>query len=103
MDLTGGDVRKFNPNRLLLRGRLAESKYLKVVEFEDSGVRGVYFDTEGRRCLALWSRAGAGMTDWVLPAGQKQVVVENKWLNRTHREGGRRTDQPVRRPTIRSC
>jgi parallel beta-helix repeat protein len=82
VDLTGGEVRKFNPNRLLLRGRLAESKYLKVVEFEDSGVRGAYFDTEGRRCLALWSRTSASMTDWVLPAGQKQVVVENKWLNR---------------------
>jgi hypothetical protein len=83
VDLTGGEVRKFSPSRLLLRGRLAESKYLKVVEFEDSGVRGAYFDTEGQRCLALWSRGGAGMTDWILPAGQKQAVVENKWLNRT--------------------
>jgi parallel beta-helix repeat protein len=82
VDLTGGEVRKFSPSRLLLRGRLVESKYLKVVDFEESGVRGVYFDLEGKRCLALWSRSGMGMTDWILPAGQKDVVVENKWLNR---------------------
>jgi len=83
VDLTGGDVRKYNPSRLLLRGRLAESKYLKVVEFKDSAVRGAYFDAEEKRCLALWSRGGTGIADWMLPAGQTKVVVENKWLNRT--------------------
>jgi len=82
VDLTGGEVRKFNLSRLLLRGRLAESKFLKVVDFESAGVRGAYFDTEGKRCLALWSRGGMGIMDWVLPAGQKEVIVENKWLNR---------------------
>ena len=45
-------------------------------------MRGAYFDLDGKRCLALWSRSGMGMTDWILPAGQKEVVVENKWLNR---------------------
>jgi len=83
VDLTGGDIRKFSPSRLLLRERLAESKYLKTVDFENTGVRGLYFDSEGRRCLALCPRGGSEMTDWILPPGQKEILVENKWLNRT--------------------
>ena len=95
VDLTGGEVRKFNPNRLLLRGRLAESKYLKVVEFEDSGVRGVYFDTEGRRCLALVPRRqrhdGLGAARGAETGRGGEQVVEP-----AHGEHGQRTDQPVR-------
>jgi len=73
-------VRSGVPRQVIL-GRIFRSKTLERVQFESPGIRGVYFDFEGKRTLALWNALGVDSAAWIIPdAGG--VVVENHWMQR---------------------
>lgn len=64
--------------RTVLLSRLLRAKRIEKLSFADPMLFGLSFDSEGRKCLALWTRS-AGMREFVV-AGADNVTLENRFL-----------------------
>jgi hypothetical protein len=67
-------------SQLVMFSRLLRSKTIEEAKFSDPDISGLYFECEGKRCLALWS-ANPSVKYFALPEGS-EVVRENKFLQR---------------------
>ena len=66
--------------QVVLFSRLLRSKTIEEIKFADPDLSGLYFDSEGQKCSALWCK-GSAVKDFII-ADSKQVTVENKFLQR---------------------
>jgi len=64
----------------VLLARLIRSKKIRECEFADSRLRGVYFEMEGKRAVALWRKGGAALTEWLTK--DDEILFESRWLKR---------------------